>query len=93
MDNTTSQSDHDLLIQVNTKLEMLISTQGQYLNQYSKLLERVVQAEIDRSRNSVRLDELASDIDDLAKKSLIVDGINAFIAGVAGIVGFFFGQR
>ncbi len=93
MDNTTNQSDHDLLIQVNTKLEMLISTQGQYLNQYGKLLERVVQVEIDRTRDSTKIDELKSSVDDLRKKTNLVDVINAIAAGAAGVIGFIFGQR
>lgn len=86
-------SDHDLLIRVDTKLGMLIQTQGQYLEQYGKLLERVVAIEIERGRDHIYIDEIKKDMDDLRKKSNIVDAINAVGAIIAGAIGFVFGNR
>lgn len=86
-------SDHDLLIRVDTKLGMLIQTQGQYLDQYGKLLERVVAIEIDRGKRDAQIEEIKTDIVDLRRKSNIVDTINAIGATIAGIIGYIFGQR
>jgi hypothetical protein len=88
-----NQSDHDLLIQVNTKLEMLIAQNNQYLDQHSKLLERVVTIEIERGRDSERIKSIQQDIDDLRKKSTLVDAINAGVAAIAGVIGFIFGGK
>jgi hypothetical protein len=92
MENT-NQSDHDLLIKVDTKLGMLIQTQGQYLEQYGKLLERVVQVELDRGRDKAQFDELRRDVDELRKKSTIIDAINAGVAAIAGALAVWFGIK
>ncbi len=89
----TERNDHDILIAMETKLEMLIGTQTQYLNQYGKLLERVVAIEIQQGRNIAEVAAVKQDVDDLRKKSNVVDAINAAMAGVAGVVGFIFGHR
>jgi flagellar biosynthesis chaperone FliJ len=87
------RNDHDILIAVETKLEMLIAQNNQYLDQHSKLLERVVANEIKSGQDRIKLEALEQDINDLRRKTNVVDAINAAMAGLAGVVGFFFGQK
>lgn len=50
-----NSSDHDLLIQVNTKLEMMIATQNSYLGQIVGILDRIGKLEVKDRGDSERL--------------------------------------
>ena len=90
MDN---QSDHDLLIALNTKMEMLLSGQQHFILQWGKLLERVTAVEIEQTRHDAEINNLQDEIADLRKKTSTGDAINTAVAAVAGVIGFFFGPR
>lgn len=88
-----NQSDHDLLISLNTKMEMLLSGQQMYIDAWGKMLERLTKIEIEQSRNRTKIESIEEEIDDLRKKTSIADAINTAAAAVAGVIGFFFGNR
>ena len=94
MDN---QSDHDLLISLNTKMEMLLAGQQRYIEAWGKMLERMTALEIEQGRHDTRIKNLADEITDLQKKSSFADNVNmamtAIASLVAGVVGYFFGPR
>lgn len=88
-----NQSDHDLLISLNTKMEILLSGQQMYIDAWGKMLERLTKIEIEQSRNRTKIESIEEEIDDLRKKTSIADAINTAAAAVAGVIGFFFGNR
>jgi hypothetical protein len=88
-----NQSDHDLLIALNTKMEMLLAGQQQYIIQWGKMLERMTAIEIAQGRHETEIKNIVEEVNDLRKKTSVVDAINAVMAGLAGVVGFFFGPR
>lgn len=91
------QSDHDLLIALNTKMEMLLSGQQMYIEAWGKLLERVTAIEIEQGRHDTEINVLQEDIAELQKKSSFADSVNmvvaAILSAIAGAIGFFFGPR
>ena len=92
-----NSSDHDLLIAVNTKMEMLLSGQTQFINQWGKMLERVTAIEIAQGRHETELRNIEDELSDLRKKTGMADAINtavaAIAAAIAGFIGYFFGPR
>jgi hypothetical protein len=56
------QNDHDLLIQVNTKLEMMISTQNNFLSQIVGIVDRVGKLEIKDRGDSERLQTISQSV-------------------------------
>ena len=88
-----NQSDHDLLIQLNTKMEMLLSGQQHFIQQWGSLIERVTAIEIIQSRHETELKNLNEELTDLQKKTSIMDMVNGAVAAIAGAIGYFFGPR
>lgn len=88
-----NQSDHDLLISLNTKMEMLLSGQQMYIDAWGKMLERLTKIEIEQGRNRTKIETIEEEIADLRKKTSVADAINTAAAAVAGVIGFFFGNR
>jgi hypothetical protein len=88
-----NQSDHDLLIALNTKMELMYAEQRQFHSQWISLVQRVTEGEIEQGRQTSRLDALEAKVDDLRKKSGLADAINTAVAAIAGVIGFFFGGR
>ena len=77
------QSDHDLLIQVNTKLEMLISTQNTYLGQIVGILDRVGKLEVKDRGDSERLQSISASVQQslqnhsrLNEQAIMIEGLN-----------------
>ena len=83
-------SDHDLLIALNTKMEMLLVNQQQFTNSWAKMLERITAMEIEQSRHSEKVRAIQGDVEDSRKKGNIVDVINAAIAAAAAALAYFF---
>ena len=88
-----NQSDHDLLIALNTKMEMLLSGQQHFIQQWGTLLERVTAIEIIQSKHETEIKNMEDELADLRKKTSIADAINTAAAAIAGLVGYFFGPR
>jgi len=92
-----NQSDHDLLIAPNTKMEMLLSGQQHFIQQWGALIERTTSIEITQSRHETQLKNLQEELDELQKKSSFADNINMAVTAVAsiiaGVIGYFFGPR
>lgn len=91
------QSDHDLLIALNTKMEMLLGQQSQFITAWAKLLERITAIEIEHGRQATAMENLEDEVDELRKKFSLADTVNmvvtAVAASVAGAIGYFFGPR
>jgi hypothetical protein len=90
MDN---QSDHDLLIALNTKMEMMLVGQQQFINQWITLVQRVTAIEIAQGRQSSEIENLESEIADLRRRTTVADSINAAVAALAGAIGYFFSPK
>ena len=88
-----NQSDHDLLIALNTKMEMLLSGQQHFIQQWGTLLERVTAIEIIQSKHETEIKNMEDELADLRKKTSIADAINTAAAAIAGLVGYFFRPR
>ena len=88
-----NSSDHDLLIALNTKMEMLLAGQQQYILQWGKLLERMTAMEIQQGKNVTEIETIQQEITDLRKKFTLVDVLNAALAGAAGIAAILIGQK
>ena len=92
-----NSSDHDLLISLNTKMEMLLSGQQQYIEAWGRMLERMTQLEIEQARHGTAIENMTDEIDELRKKSSLADTINmvvtAIAASIAGVIGYLFGPR
>jgi uncharacterized protein with von Willebrand factor type A (vWA) domain len=92
-----NQSDHDLLIALNTKMEMLLSGQQHFIQQWGKLIERVTAIEIEQSRQSNAIKNLEEELAILQEKSSFADNLNMIVTAVAsviaGTVGYFFGPK
>jgi hypothetical protein len=58
----SEHNDHDLLIQVNTKLEMMISTQNNFLAQIVGIVDRVGKLEIKDRGDSERLQTISQSV-------------------------------
>lgn len=91
------QSDHDLLIALNTKMEMLLNGQQQFIQAWGKLLERITAIEIAQGRHETEIKNLEDELTDLKKKSSFADNVNMAVTAVssivAGAIGYFFGPR
>lgn len=92
-----SQSDHDLLITLSTKMDMILSGQQMYMEAWSKLIERVTALEIQEGIRDTEIKNLEEEIADLQKKSSFADNVNMAVTAiasiVAGTIGYFFGPR
>ena len=92
-----NQSDHDLLIALNTKMEMLLLGQQRYIVAWGRLLERVTAIEVEQGRHDTEINTLQDNIADLQKKTSLADNVNMGVAAIAsiiaGIIGYFFGPR
>jgi dynactin complex subunit len=93
----SSQSDHDLLIALNTKMEMLLSGQQMFIQQWGALIERVTAIEIQQSRNMSEIKNIEEKLMSLEKKASFADSLNMVVTAVAsvaaGAIGYFFGPR
>ena len=89
----TNNNDHDLLIAVSTKMDMVLSGQQQFITQWGQLLQRLTAIEIEQGRHDTEIHNMEEEIAELRKKVTVADAINAAIAAVAGVIGFFFGQH
>ena len=91
------QSDHDLLISLNTKMEMMLVGQQQFINQWITLVERTTAIEIEQSKQATLLNNLKEEVVELQKKSSFADNVNMAVTAVAsiiaGAIGYFFGPR
>jgi uncharacterized membrane-anchored protein len=92
-----NSSDHDLLIALNTKMEMMLAGQQQFINQWITLVERVTAIEIEQGRQATELKNLQDEVADLQKKSSFADNINMAVTAIAsiiaGTIGYFFGPK
>lgn len=92
-----NQSDHDLLISLNTKMEMMLVGQQQFINQWITLVERTTAIEIEQSKQATLLNNLKEEVVELQKKSSFADNVNMAVTAVAsiiaGAIGYFFGPR
>ena len=92
-----NQSDHDLLISLNTKMEMMLVGQQQFINQWITLVERTTAIEIEQSKQATLLNNLKEEVGELQKKSSFADNVNMAVTAVAsiiaGAIGYFFGPR
>ncbi len=92
-----NQSDHDLLITLSTKMDMILSGQQMYMEAWSKLIERVTALEIQQGIRDTQIKNLEDEIADLQKKSNFADNVNMAVTAVASIVagtiGYFFGPH
>jgi hypothetical protein len=92
-----NQSDHDLLIALNTKMEMLLAGQQRYIEAWGKMLERMTAIEIEQGRHDTKIKNLTEELADLQKKSSFADNINMIVTAIAsiiaGAIGYFFGPR
>jgi glutathionylspermidine synthase len=91
------QTDHDLLIELNTKMGMLLDGQKMYIEAWGKLIERITAIEIEQGRHDTEINALQDDLDELRKKFSLADTINmvvtAVAASAAGAIGYFFGPH
>jgi uncharacterized membrane-anchored protein len=92
-----NSSDHDLLIALNTKMEMMLAGHQQFINQWITLVERVTAIEIEQGRQATELKNLQDEVADLQKKSSFADNINMAVTAIAsiiaGTIGYFFGPK
>jgi len=92
-----NSSDHDLLIALNTKMEMLLAGQQQYIIQWGKMLERMTAIEIEQSRQKTEIENMEDELTDLKKKSSFADNVNMAVTAVAsiiaGTIGYLFGPK
>lgn len=92
-----NQSDHDLLIALNTKMGMLLDGQKMYIEAWGRLLERVTAIEIEQGRHDTQIKNLEEELGILQKKSSFADNVNMAVTAVAsiiaGAIGYFFGPR
>lgn len=90
-------TDHDLLISLNTKMEMLLQGQQQYITAWGKMLERMTAIEIEQGRHDTQIGNLQDELADLQKKSSFADNINMVVTAVAsiiaGTIGYLFGPK
>ena len=91
------QSDHDLLISLNTKMEMLLQGQQQYITAWGKMLERMTAIEIEQGRHDTQITNLQEELSALQKKSSFADNVNMAVTAVAsiiaGAIGYLFGPK
>ena len=76
-------NDHDLLIQANTKLEMLIATQNNYLSQIIGILDRVGKLEVKDRGDSERLQAISASVQQslqnnsrLNEHTILIEGLD-----------------
>lgn len=58
----SEHNDHDLLIQANTKLEMLITTQNSYMSQMVSIMNRIAALEVKDRGDSERLQTISASV-------------------------------
>ena len=86
------ENDHDLLIQLSTKMDMILAGQQLYIEQWGKLIERVTAIEIQQGRNTVEIRNIEEELADLRRKTGIADAINTAVAAIAGALAYFFAR-
>lgn len=86
-------NDHDLLIQLNTKMDTVLQ-EVQNLKVLNKELEScVVGVKTTVSTNKAQIENLEKDVEALEKKSNIFDGVLTFLTAVGTILGIAFGKN
>lgn len=78
------QNDHDLLIALNTKMEMLIKFYGDSTNQIVSLGARVSALESRDGRDSEKFNAIRKDVEDNLKKADMVPSLLTEIEGMRG---------
>lgn len=73
------QNDHDLLIALNTKMEMLIRSMGEYNNQAASLSARVSVLETRDGRDSEKFSAIQRDMQEWIRNSNEVPALKAHI--------------
>jgi hypothetical protein len=95
--STEHSSDHDLLIALNTRMEMMYNEQRQTNTQIMTLVEGLTAVRIEQSRHDTELKNLRDELADLQKKSSFADNINMVVTAVAAVIasaiGYFFGPK
>ena len=88
-----NQSDHDLLIALNTKMEMLLLGQQRYIEAWGRLLERVTAIEVEQGRHDTEINTLQDNIADLQKKTSLADNVNMGVAAATNALAVLGGQH
>jgi hypothetical protein len=92
-----NSSDHDLLISLNTKMEMLLSMQQRHIEAWGRMLERMTAIEIEQGKHDTQIKNIQNEIIDLSNKASFADNVNLIVTAVAsaiaGAIGYFFGPR
>lgn len=76
------QSDHDLLIALNTKMEMMIKFMGDNNNQVVSLLGRVTALETRDGRDSEKFSAIQKDLSDKFKNADMIPALLEKISGM-----------
>jgi chemotaxis response regulator CheB len=90
-------SDHDLLVRMNTVLDIVVKQQGEFITKYEKghenIIQRVTALEINQAAHRQETKDNSTDIEALQKKSNLWDIGNSLGAVVAGALALFWGNK
>lgn len=80
------QNDHDLLISLNTKMEMLIRAMGDYNNQYASLSARVAVLETRDGRDSEKFTAMQRDMGTWMQSASEVPSLKTEIKNMTSLI-------
>lgn len=89
-------TDHDLLVRLNTKMDMMIDEQKDfrrtYEDKHTDLVKRTSILEVEQARQNEALDNLCVSVGDLQKKSDRWDIVNSIATAAVAIIAYFTGR-
>jgi len=95
--NGMSQSDHDLLIKLNSKVDTMLESQSKLTSalttQHIAFDLRIREIENKSNTNCTNLTNMNDDINELQKKSNLWDGIIGAVAVFSSVIGAIFGNK
>ena len=96
-DKKMIMTDHDLLVRLNTTMDIFVRQQGDFLVKYDKqhdeVIKRITTLEIGQKSQATELDDVRDDIASLKTRSNWWDFINSGAVAISTVVGVIFGNR